>query len=363
MKLSSSSLELLSVKGIPIRVHWSFLLIIGYVAYVNYNLSQDPSQVMWAVLFILALFFCVTLHELGHALAALRYGIRTKSITLYPIGGVAMLERMPDKPVQELVVALAGPAVNVLIAGLVLLGLALSPEVYYLEEIALAVNSHNFLLNLAFVNVFLALFNLLPAFPMDGGRVLRAVLASLIPRVQATRLAMWVGQAMAILFIFWGFKSNPFLIFIGLFIFFGAAQEFQMVQQSHILVNLRVADAMMTRFTLLNPQHTLQDVVDIILKGQEKEFVVVDDGGMPQSIITRDLLVKALAQNDRVTPLAACDCPKPVFFSPESDLNEAFRIMQSEGLSIAPVMDNQKLVGVINTENILEALLLKPSAS
>lgn len=362
MKLSSSSLEIASVKGIPIRIHWSFLLILGYVAYVNYAMSSNLQQVGWALLFILALFLCVTLHELGHALAAMRYGIYTKSITLYPIGGVAMLEQMPEKPHQELVVALAGPLVNVVIAAALITGLAISPEVYRLEELTIAVNSHNFLLNLAFVNVFLALFNLLPAFPMDGGRVLRAVLSALIPRVQATRIAMIVGQMMAVLFVVWGFKANPFLIFIGLFIFFGAAQEYQMVRQSHSMVNLRVADAMMLRFTLLHPEHTLQDVVDIILNGQEKEFVVVDARGMPQSTITRDLLVKALAQHDRQTPLSACQCSPVIIFEPNTDLNEAFRKMQSDGVSIAPVVQDGRIVGVINTENIMEAILLRQPA-
>lgn len=362
MKLTSSSLEIATVKGIPIRIHWSFLLILGYVAYINYAMSSNVEQVGWALLFILALFLCVTLHELGHALAALRYGINTRSITLYPIGGVAMLEHMPEKPHQELVVALAGPLVNVVIAAILITGLALSPEVYRLDELAIAVNSHNFLLNLAFVNVFLALFNLLPAFPMDGGRVLRAVLSALIPRVQATRIAMIVGQMMAILFVLWGFRANPFLIFIGLFIFFGAAQEYQMVRQSHFMVNLRVADAMMQRFTLLRPEHTLQDVVDIILNGQEKEFVVVDEWGMPRSTITRDLLVKALAQHDRQTPLSACTCAPVVLFHPDTDLNEAFRKMQSESVSIAPVMQDGRIVGVINAENIMEAILLKQPA-
>lgn len=362
MKLTSSSLEIATVKGIPIRIHWSFLLILGYVAYINYAMSSDVQQVGWALLFILSLFLCVTLHELGHALAAMRYGIHTKSITLYPIGGVAMLERMPEKPHQELVVALAGPLVNVVIAAVLITGLALSPEVYRLDELAIAINSHNFLLNLAFVNVFLALFNLLPAFPMDGGRVLRAVLSALIPRVQATRIAMIVGQMMAILFVLWGFKANPFLIFIGLFIFFGAAQEYQMVRHSHFMVNLRVADAMMQHFTLLRPEHTLQDVVDIILNGQEKEFVVVDEWGVPRSTITRDLLVKALAQHDRQTPLSACNCSPVIIFKPDADLNEAFRKMQSEGVSIAPVMQEGRIVGVINAENIMEAILLRQVA-
>ncbi|MCS6981556.1 MAG: site-2 protease family protein [Flavobacteriales bacterium] len=358
MRVTNSSLEVLSVRGIPILIHWSFLLILGYVGYENYRQSQDFGQVLWALLFILSLFLCVTLHELGHALAALRYGIRTRSITLYPIGGVAMLEHMPEKPIQELVVALAGPAVNVVIAFMLGLWIVFSPVEYRLEDLALAVNSHNFILNLAFVNIFLVLFNLLPAFPMDGGRVLRALLATVIPRVHATRIAMFVGQAMAILFIFWGFKQNPFLIFIGFFIFFGAAQEYQMVRQSGYMINKPVASAMMTRFTLLSPQHSLQDVVDLILRGQEKEFVVVDEKGRPVGIITRDLLVKDLAQKDRSCPLAECMQPTSIYFRPHTNLDDAFRTLQKEGISIAPVISEGQIVGVINIENIMESILL-----
>lgn len=358
MKFSSKNVELLQVKGIPIRIHWSFVLILGYVAYVNYKSGSELNEILWALLYVLMLFICVTLHELGHALAALRYGVNTKSITLYPIGGVAALEKIPEKPGQELVVALAGPLVNVIIGGLLWLWVIFSPVEYRMEDIGITINAHNLVLNLAVVNVILVLFNLLPAFPMDGGRVFRSFLALAMDRVKATQIAMIVGQAMAVLFFIWGFRGNPFLILIGIFIFFGAAQEYQMVKNSGFLSKKRVADALMTRFTLLHPSSTLQEMMQLILSGQEKEFVVAGDDGIPVGIMTRDILIQYLASGGKYLTVGECYQKTTIHFSPEADLDEAFKIMQSEGLSIVPVMHNGQLIGVINTENILECMMM-----
>ncbi|MCX7743536.1 MAG: site-2 protease family protein [Flavobacteriales bacterium] len=351
-------MELLKVKGIPIRIHWSFILILGYVAYVNYKAGSQFNEIVWAIIYVLTLFLCVTLHELGHALAALRYGVKTKSITLYPIGGVAALERIPEKPGQELVVALAGPLVNVIIGGILWLWVFFSPIEYRLEDIGIRINAHNLVLNLAAVNIILVIFNLLPAFPMDGGRVLRSLLALAMDRVKATQIAMYVGQAMAILFVFWGFQSNPFLILIGVFIFFGAAQEYQMVKSSGFLKKKLVADALMTRFTTLSLANTLEEVKNLILQGHEKEFIVIDLFGQPVGIMTRDILIQHLASGSKELTVAECYLKSSIHFSPDTDLDEAFKIMQSEGIPIVPVIENEQMIGVINTENILECIML-----
>ena len=358
MKIRSKNLELAQIKGIPIRIHWSFILILGYVAYVNYQAGNSLNEIIWALIYVLTLFLCVTLHELGHALAALRYGVKTKSITLYPIGGVAALEKIPEKPGQELVVALAGPLVNVIIGGLLWLWVIFSPIEYRMEDIGIRINAHNLVLNLAVVNVILVLFNLLPAFPMDGGRVFRSLLALAMDRVKATRIAMIVGQAMAILFVFWGFRANPFLILIGIFIFFGAAQEYQMVKSSGFLSKKKVKDALMTRFSTLRPYHTLRDVMQLILSGSEKDFIVLNEEGHPIGIMTRDILIDYLASGGKDLTVEECYQKTTVHFGPEADLDEAFKIMQSEGLSIVPVMYNEQLIGVINTENILECMMM-----
>ncbi len=211
------------IAGIDVYVHFTFFLLLCRIAYQHYSVRGNFNDAIGGLVFILALFGIVVLHELGHALAARRYGIPTRDITLLPIGGVARLERMPDKPAQELVVALAGPAVNVVLAAGIFLVLALGAE---LIPISRAMNvGGGFLNQLLWVNIALAVFNLLPAFPMDGGRVLRALLAMRMEYVQATQVAATVGQAMAIFFVIAGlFGGNPLLMFIGLFVWLGAKQ-------------------------------------------------------------------------------------------------------------------------------------------
>jgi Zn-dependent protease len=245
------ALSLGRIAGIPVYVHATFALLLGWIAFLHWTSSGSLSAVASGLLFIVALFGCVLLHELGHALAARRYGIRTRDITLLPIGGLARLERMPDRPVQELWVALAGPAVNVAIAAVLFLWLVGTRTLVPLES--LSVVGGPFVERLLVVNLFLAVFNLIPAFPMDGGRVLRALLAMRIDYVRATRIAATVGQGVALLFGFVGLFANPFLILIALFVWSGASQESAMVQARSALGGVPVESAMITDFRTLHP--------------------------------------------------------------------------------------------------------------
>jgi Zn-dependent protease len=222
------SLRIGRIAGIDIYVHYTFLLLLGWVALSHYRPHGDPAEAMGGVAFTLTLFGIVLLHELGHALAARHYGIRTRDIILLPIGGVARLEGMPEDHAKELVVALAGPAVNVVLAAIIFLGMAAGQGLSGAGEVRRV--GGGFLDELLRMNVSLALFNLLPAFPMDGGRVLRALLAMRLDYLQATHLAASIGQGMAIVFAILGFFYNPFLIFIALVVWLGAAQEASQVQ-------------------------------------------------------------------------------------------------------------------------------------
>ncbi len=222
------------IAGIDVYVHATFLLLLAWVAISHYLENQRLADAAYGLFFIITLFGIVVLHELGHALTARRFGIRTRDITLLPIGGLARLERMPEAPRQELLVALAGPAVNVALAGMLLAILAFTSELVALNDVKLVGGS--FLANLVFVNVALAVFNMLPAFPMDGGRVLRACLAMRMDYVRATQVAANIGQALALMLGFLGlFSNNPFLVFIALFVWMGAAQEASMVQMKAAL--------------------------------------------------------------------------------------------------------------------------------
>ena len=220
------SLNLGKVAGIKLTVHWTFIILIGWVFFMHYRMGHDMQQALIGVVFILALFVCVTLHELGHALTAKRFNIITQSITLLPIGGLAKMEKMPEKPIQELWVAIAGPLVNVVIAILLYVYLTISNSIPPLIDIEhMQLQGTGFWFNLLIANVILALFNLIPAFPMDGGRVLRAILAFKLDRGKATKIAATIGQLLAISFVFFGFFSNIWLVFIGIFIYLGAGAE------------------------------------------------------------------------------------------------------------------------------------------
>ena len=216
------SFKVASVAGTEVRIHLTFLLFVAWIGFSYYQVEGLPGAVQ-GVLFILSLFACVLLHEFGHAFAARGFGIATPDITLLPIGGVARLARIPDKPWQELVVAVAGPLVNVVIAAALIFVVHRSAELEHLQY--LESPRVELLSKLASVNVMLVLFNLIPAFPMDGGRILRALLAMAMPYSQATQVAAWIGQGLAVVFAIFGLFGNPLLIFIAFFIFAGAQQE------------------------------------------------------------------------------------------------------------------------------------------
>ena len=292
----NGAVKLGTILGIRIQVHWSFVLIIGWVLLTSLAGGQNLVGAITSVAFVLVLFGCVVLHELGHALAARMYGIPTRDITLLPIGGVARLERMPRKPSQELVVALAGPAVNVIIAGVLL---AVLLPFYGVEGlIATATPTSGFLTQLLVVNVALVVFNLLPAFPMDGGRVLRALLAMFLNYASATRIAATVGQVFAFGFALLGFV-NPFMFLIAAFIFFGAAAEAQSVQMREGLDGVLVRDAMLRQFRAVPAYARIRDVAMNLLDSSQQDYPVVVNG-KPSGMLRRDDIIRSLSEGDRV---------------------------------------------------------------
>src|SRR5512137_1095704 len=262
--------------GIDIYLHFTFLLLLGFIGLSHGLVGRSLDAALGGVLFFTGLFLCVLLHEYGHALAARHYGISTRDITLLPIGGVARLERMPDKPAQEFVVALAGPLVNIVIAAGLCAGLWLKG--HWPPLAALSATSGSLVERLVVVNGFLVLFNLLPAFPMDGGRVLRALLALRMDYARATRIAASIGQGMAFLFGAAGLFGNPMLILIAFFVWIGAAHEAAAVQMKSTLGGCLVREAMLTDFRTLSPRETLGQAVRLLLAGSQQDFPVVDNG-------------------------------------------------------------------------------------
>jgi Zn-dependent protease/CBS domain-containing protein len=344
------------IAGIDVYVHFTFVLLLAWIGLSHYLARQDLAYAALGVLFILALFAIVVLHELGHALAARRYGIATRDITLLPIGGVARLERMPDDPKQELVVALAGPAVNVLIAAAIYVGLALGRGPIGPTQAAEV--GAGFLDQMLWVNVSLAVFNLLPAFPMDGGRVLRALLAMRMDYVRATHLAASIGQGMAILFAFAGLFSNPFLLFIALFVWVGAAQEANMVQLRSALAGIPVMRAMITDFRTLRPDDSLSAAAEHVLSGFQQDFPVVD-GQRVVGVLTRNDLVTALSNAGPATPVGDAMHRDYVSTDPREMLERAFERLQECHCHTLPVVRNGELVGLLTSENVTEALMIQ----
>lgn len=343
--------------GIDVFVHATFLLLVGWVGYSHWLESQDWGKVLNGILFILALFLCVVLHEYGHALTARRYGIKTRDITLYPIGGMARLERMPERPVEELWVALMGPAVNLVVAAVLFVYLVSTNSLVPLSEIS--VGSGSFVERLLVANVSLVLFNIIPAFPMDGGRVLRALLAMRMDYVRATQIAAFIGQGMAFFLGFIGLFGNPFLLFIALFVWIGASQEAGMVQARSSMGGIPVTRAMMTDFRTLSPRDNLSQVVAYILAGSQHDFPVVDANGRVAGLLERDVFMKALTEHGQSAPVM--DFIRRDL--PEVDSYEMLDLvltrLQEAGSKTLPVTHGGQLVGMITMENITEYLMIR----
>jgi Zn-dependent protease/CBS domain-containing protein len=341
--------------GIGVYMHATFLLLLGWVAFVHWQDGQSGAAVVSGLAFVLAIFACVVAHEYGHALTARRFGIRTREITLLPIGGVARLERMPDEPRQELWVALAGPLVNVVIAGGLFLWLQFTGALVPVEQ--LAVQSGSFLERLMMVNLFLAAFNMLPAFPMDGGRVLRAVLASRMEYTRATQLAANVGQGMAFLFGFAGLFGNPMLLFIALFVWIGAAQEASAVQMKSALGGIPVSRAMLSDFRTLQPGDTLARAAELILAGSQHDFPVVE-GDRVAGVLTRADLIGALSAQDLQRPVA--DIMQRQFQVADAGdmLEGAMERLQACACHTLPVLRDGRLVGLVTMDNVGEFVLI-----
>lgn len=344
------------IAGIDVYVHPTFLILLAWVGLAHYLEHHRPAEGLAGVVFILALFGIVVLHELGHALTARRFGIRTRDITLLPIGGLARLERIPDVPWQELVVALAGPAVNVVMAAAIYLGLLLGHGIAPIGE-TLGVGGR-FVEQMFLVNVSLVLFNMIPAFPMDGGRVLRALLAMRLDYVRATKAAVAIGQGFAVVFGLLGLFVNPLLIFIALFVWLAGAQEAGLVTIRSALGGIPVQRVMITDFRALGPEDPLSMAVDHVLGGFQQDFPVLD-GDRLVGILARKDLATALGRHGPETPVAEVMQRDFVTADPREMVQAAFERLQVGHCRTLPVVQHGRLLGLLTADNLAEVLLLQ----
>src|SRR5215471_9639061 len=278
------SLNIGSIAGTQVRVHVTFLLFLVWIFAESW--AQGGADAAWAGLaFLLLLFACVLAHEFGHIFTARAFGVATPDVTLLPIGGLARLERIPERPIEEFLIAIAGPLVNVVIA----LGLVIFAGAHLnMGDLATVESTRVSLIDrLAVVNLFLVLFNMIPAFPMDGGRVLRALLATRLGFVRATEIAAFIGQGFAFVLGFAGLFGNPLLIFIAIFVYLAASGEAHSVALRAMSQGVPVGTAMMTQFATLTPDADVEEAVQTLLRTSQSEFPVVDGNGSPVGLLAR----------------------------------------------------------------------------
>lgn len=351
------SFNLGTIAGTAVRVHVTFALLLVWIWLMHYRIGGAPAA--WeGVAFILAIFACVVLHEFGHIAAARYFGIKTPDITLLPIGGVARLERMPEEPGQEFVIAVAGPLVNVVIAALIFVALGGSAG---FEQMAQVEDPRGgFLARLAGVNVFLVLFNMIPAFPMDGGRVLRAALASRMSWARATQIAASIGQGLAFVFGFIGLFYNPFLIFIGIFVYLAAAAEAQDAQIRDVAASVLVGDVMVTDFVRLEGTANMDQAIEALLATTQREFPVVDSAGRLEGLLTRDDMIRALKEAGPGAPVASAMRTDIPSIHSRRSLSEGLRMMQQKSVPAIAVTDSAgRLVGLMTYETIGEMMMVR----
>ncbi len=363
----SGSLHIATIQKIPVLIHWSFGLLFVWLGYVGFSEGMDMTGVLWFFFFALLLFACVVVHEFGHALTAREFGVETKDIILSPLGGLARLNRLPDKPIQEFLIAIAGPATNVVIAILIFPIVWFSPSMSFVIEDGADViftKPANLLPLLFYTNITLVIFNMIPAFPMDGGRVLRSLLAMYMDRLKATRVAVVIGQVFGLVFIIGAiFLGELILGLIGLFVFFMATAEYRSARLDSLLRAKTVAQVMRTQFTQLRLDQELGVISAVFMTRMETSFLVFDeDGHVLKGILNAEEIVKAFQEGRSQTKVSELDIKKPAYTFLDASLTDVFYKMINNRLDIIPVLKEREIIGVVDQRAVNAALSNRPSA-
>ncbi|MDX1665919.1 MAG: site-2 protease family protein [Saprospiraceae bacterium] len=358
--MKGGSFRLATISGIPVQIHWTFALVFVWMAFAAQSRSFDWIAITWSVMFVVALFSCVVLHEFGHALTARRYGVTTRDIILSPIGGVARLDRLPEQPLEEFFVAAAGPAVNILLAALFSMYFLFAGPGTLDQLLTFIQPGGNlfvmgldpldyFVFGLMVLNLTLAVFNLLPAFPMDGGRILRALLAVRMGRARATRLAANIGKVMAVLLLLLGiWEMSLITSLIGVFVYVTASSEYRMVQIDELLDNHPVEAVLRTDFKRLYMNDHLYMAAEELSKGLEKNFLVIDQwnepvGTLPEREILQGVKTKKLGQ-----PIGLFMQKGFSTLLPADTLKTALSKLQNQRGGVLPVFNKDRLIGVVD---------------
>ena len=358
------SFKIATLRGIDIKIHVTFFLILVYAAIMFGAGGRGAGGAVFGVVATLLLFGCVVLHELGHSLVAQRYGIPVRDITLWPIGGVARLERMPDKPAQEFWVAIAGPLVNFAIAAVIFVAaqalarVQMAFDLGAIERALLQLQAPGLLSYLFTTNLFLGLFNLIPAFPMDGGRILRALLASRLNFARATTIAVAIGQNLALLAGLYGFLSGQLnLVLIAIFVFMGAGSEGQMTQVKSVLADLKVRQAFTRKTEVLDADDRLTRAIDLTLGTFQSDFPVCREGELI-GLLTKTYVLKALhdcGSNAFVVSVMRKEFPTAGL---DDSLFKVQQLMTEQRIEAVPVMEDGQFRGLVTMQDVDEVYRL-----
>ena len=353
----SWSVNIGSIAGTAIRIHVTFVLFLVWI-FVAGLVTGSVNDALTTLAFVVLLFACVVAHEFGHIFTARAFGVATPDVTLLPIGGVARLERIPEKPSEEFLIAIAGPLVNVAI-GIVLI--AVAPTHLSAAHFAAMENPNVSMIDrLAEVNLFLAAFNMIPAFPMDGGRVLRALLAIKLGHVRATEIAASIGQWTAFAFGFLGLFYNPLLIFIAIFVYLAAASEAQIVSLRAMSRDVPVTAAMVTRFATLTGNEHVDHAVETLLQTSQTEFPVVDSSYRLIGLVGRAEIIRALRELGPSAPVSDVMVKDIPTIDRSHRLEEAFRLLQEKAVPAVGVVDYAgRLIGLVTAETVGEMLMVR----
>lgn len=348
------SLTIGTFAGTAVRLHFTFLLFLGWIA-ISMYLSQGPAAAIDWISFFILLFACVVLHEFGHIFMARRFGVKTPEVILSPIGGIANMERIPEAPTQELLIAIAGPLVNVVIAALLMIGFGISLESLRTLNFETATLAER----LTLVNITLVVFNVIPAFPMDGGRMLRSVLAMNMPAAKATQVAARIGQAFAFLFVLLGLFYNPILMLVGIFIYFAAASEEQTAAFTSFAKGHTVKDAMEVAPVTLPRGAPVSKAVDALLAVAQRDFPVVDERGQAVGLLDRDAMLAGIKNLGADAPIDKLMRETSAFKS-DMPLTEAFTQMRNQGRKAEVVVDRSgAVIGMLTLENVAEMMMVE----
>jgi Zn-dependent protease len=352
------SVKLITIKGITLYLHFTFLLFVAWMITVNLASGMQVAQLLWTTAFLAAVFASIALHEYGHAFIAAYFGINAKHIVFYPIGGIASIEKLPENPRQELLISSAGPAVSFVLAAFCWLLAPQSAFVANYQNFAGIIHSGNFFLLLGTVNLVLGAFNLVPAFPLDGGRMLRALLAFKMNYVRATTVAASIGKAIAALFVVYGLVYlNFLLVVVGLFIILFAQAEEAYLQLRKLVADYRLKDMLMYDYDSLDATTTVSSAIGVLQRNHSRQFIVTADG-LPVGTLARKEVMKAVADQQYNVTVGALMEDDLVVLDGDKSAADVLQKLSSNEERLYPVMEKGRFAGVINFQQVIEYLLL-----